>query len=112
MKLDLSAERDNIVLPVSIEHKVISELRRVNHHQEITVTKFIARAGVNNISKPAPGIDWFKCNLNEEQTKFTDPLNNLADGIISLFSNHCKQFIAKSSSIRELLLQHLEPNSL
>lgn len=103
---DLDSERNNILIPPTIEHKVIMELRRANHKEALMITRFLVRP-VNGVSQPYPGIAFYECKFNKEQKEYTDNLNPINTNIHELFVNHCEQSLSKSAQLKKLLLREL-----
>lgn len=103
---NLDSERNEIILPPTIEHKVIMELRRANHKEALMITRFLARS-VGGMSQPYPGIAFHECNFNEAQKEYADKLNSSNANIHELFVKHCEQTLDKSKKLKELLLGEL-----
>lgn len=110
-EVDLSAQRNEIILPKTIEHELIIELRRAHHHHALTITRFWSRPGSNNESLPIPGIAWFQVELGEAAKKYTDTIDTHGDGIPDLFKKHCYQFLNKSKALKTLLENAIEETS-
>ncbi len=104
---DLSRERDKIILPVTIEHRIITKLRNTYHHKSVFATRFWSRSGTGNRNDPIPGLIFFNCDLDQEEQKYVDEMNFQTDSVSLLFQSHCYQFITKSHAVRDLLLEHL-----
>ncbi len=105
--LNLDDARTNIIQPVTLEHKVITKLRNSNHHSELFITAFYQRSDMDGMSAPIPALRYYLCELNEDEKRFTNELENNKDGVVKLFTTHCEQFITKSNKMKGLLMEHL-----
>jgi hypothetical protein len=88
--INLDVERDAIVLPISIEHAIVTKLRRAHHHSALMVTRFSMRGDANNMAQPMPSIMyWVSEEYTATEEEYLQTLyRDLENAPVRLFTSH------------------------